>query len=190
MAIIRLLRQQRRDNYKFLRTAPMLPDAGGFPRGLITSSFIDLSVDDTRPLPRVHTGETCFPPRWKVIGLVPRAPDDETPVDFPDETSLSGESGQPGGLVGTPRITTRTSAADKLMLRDMPVALSTMEQLTRLRQLYTYKYPLTRIKHARAYRSARCSNKDFLPSDEFSTGGCRELCSGITKSYKFLPTAQ
>lgn len=46
MVVIRLLRQQRRNNYKFLVLVPMLPDAGGFPRDLITSTFIDLSVRD------------------------------------------------------------------------------------------------------------------------------------------------
>ena len=46
MYVIRLLRQQRRDNYKFLTPVPMLPDASGFPRDLITSTFIDLSGRD------------------------------------------------------------------------------------------------------------------------------------------------
>lgn len=57
----------------------------------------------------------------KSYRIVPHAPDDETPVDFPDETSLRGD--RPGGW-GTPGITTPTSAADKLMLLGMPVALS------------------------------------------------------------------
>lgn len=84
MTVIRLLRQQRRDNYIFLVPAPMLPDAGG---GLITSSFIDPSVRDAS---HCCTGETCFP-LMKSYRIVPRAPDDETPVDFPDETSLRGD---------------------------------------------------------------------------------------------------
>lgn len=120
----------------------------------------------------------------KSYRIVPRAPDDETPVDFPDETSPRGD--QPGGLAGHAENNHANIGGRQINASRYARRTFRMEQLTRLRQLYTYKYLLTRIKHARAYRPARYSNKDFCRPTSFRREDAESFVAELRSRIKWI----
>lgn len=120
----------------------------------------------------------------KSYRIVPRAPDDARPLLIFQMRLVSGRDQPWAGWHAEnnhANIGGRQINASRYAHRTFR-----MEQLTRLRQLYTYKYLLTRIKHARAYQPARYSNKDFCRPTSFRRENAGELWSGITKSYKVI----
>lgn len=153
----------------------MLPDGWWFLARSDNFQFYRSFRSRCKPLPR-YTPARPVSRRWKVTGSF-RMPPTMRPLLIFQMRPVSVETDQGVGIhTGNnhANIGGRQINASRYARRTFR-----MEQLTRLRQLYTYKYLLTRIEHARAYRSARYSNKDFCRPTSFRREDNRELRSGI-----------